>query len=126
MRIEHGCALGEAVPRPGDPTTFDERTVSSAIAPVGSPNTGGALSTELERGARLYRAPVQLSISQRVCRPAPHPHAPIQKCALENGSSVAQPTTRLASQLAPPLSPVYNGINGWTPRALTNSRSPRI
>jgi len=59
----HGCTLGEAVPRSDHPTPVEPDWASCIGRPRCSPGDG-ALPTELERGARLYRAPGQLSISQ--------------------------------------------------------------
>jgi len=94
MRMEHGLhaqwsdAALLAIPRPSTNVTG----LPVSACPVGSPNTGGALSSELERGARLYRPPGQLSISQRVCRTAPDPGPSVEESPLEDRTPVTQPS----------------------------------
>ncbi len=56
-------------------------------SPRARPKAAGRFAVELERGARLYRSPAQLSISQRVRRAAPDAGPPVEKGALENRSA---------------------------------------
>src|SRR6266852_9675175 len=75
----------------------------------------GRASIELERGARLYRAPGQLSISQRVRRAPPYPGPPVEKGALEHRAPAAYPGRRQPRQLPASLRPFNDGVSRWTP-----------
>lgn len=79
------------------------------------PRPAGRVGIALERGARLYRAPGQLSISQRVCRTAPDPGAPVQEGSLEHRPATAQPPRGEPSQLSAVLGAINYCISRWAP-----------
>ncbi len=58
-------------------------------SPRARPKAAGRFAVELERGARLYRARAQLSISQRVRRAPPDAGPPVEKGALKHRAAGA-------------------------------------
>lgn|SRR5512135_2621805 len=62
---------------------------SALYSPRARPKAAGRFAVELERGARLYRARAQLSISQRVRRAPPDAGPPVEKGALKHRAAGA-------------------------------------
>ncbi len=84
-------------------------------SPRARPKAAGRFAVELERGARLYRAPAQLSISQRVRRAPPDAGPTVDEGALKHRAAGAKPRAGEPGQLPPALGAVNDGVSRWTP-----------